>query len=396
MRLAVAVTAGLSLLCAAAPASAAKPPPWKVVKQTNLRGNENLSSIAAGSRTSAWAFGSRTGERAQELLAYRWNGRTWSRSTLPKGLNDFNPYAEVQVMVSASSSRNAWAVAVGDYRFEEMPTGPLACPERTARRAGGVEIFQPSRILRWAGGKWVVDTFAKKAVVTSIVAHGAGQAWAFGIDAKGGDVAWRFNGKRWRAVKVPFSLTEAKASGRYLWAYGVGRDLEPTVQRFDGRTWKKVGLTGLLPKPVTPTQDHAGVRSLISGISPTSGGQVTVFGSFEKVPRCGYDQPDGSESVVGHWNGHGWKRDTAKVLKSWNLLSLVPDGRGGDYALGFRYPTFVRGVFHRSAEGRWTGEAMDRRPWMLQALAAVPGTGRLWGVGGGQPKWDNDGVILLR
>src|SRR5690242_9181229 len=83
MRRLIALAVTATFLAPGTAAAAAKPGPVRLVKTT---GDGSLTAVVAPSRRSAFAFGSRRHRTWTEPLAYRWNGRTWKRAGLPKGV----------------------------------------------------------------------------------------------------------------------------------------------------------------------------------------------------------------------------------------------------------------------------------------------------------------------
>ena len=102
----------------------------------------------------------------------------------------------------------------------------------------------------------------------------------------------------------------------------------------------------------------------------------------------------GYTEAVGHWNGHAWSMVTLPVSGTtgqWHVNSIVPDGSGGLWALGYCMATcgvHPSRIWHE-ADGRWTGPVVPSWEVKDSALDQLAATGHsVWGVG----RVNNNGI----
>lgn len=373
MRLRIALAAGVLLVPAAANAA---PSAWKTVKTTNLRGDERILELAAGSPNAAWALGSR-GYNKLTWIGYHWNGKKWRSTPLPKGLDapldGPGGYTTLGggTTLSASSARNAWALA------------------------GNPSDTRPIKILRWTGERWVIAKTVKNLALTTIAAVGSQQAMAFGTTRKGSPVVLKFDGRRWTTAKTPMSVSDTAVTRKHVWASGENaRTGALEVRRYDGRRWTSSTIAGLLPKNVEPTQDRPGRIIGFSDISSSGPGQVTVSGrSMVTAPLSKDPEPSKDEPFLLSGDGQKWKADP---LKGWDVRAHAADGRGGLYAIAMSPDLFTQTILHRSKQGNWTRDRLPKSELTADALARVPGTTTVWAAASGVLTWDTDGIIMSK
>ncbi|GAB3660287.1 hypothetical protein GCM10027589_21980 [Actinocorallia lasiicapitis] len=406
--------AALALGLLPAPAHAAAPQPFKVVKTTNLRGQDGFSAVIAPSRKSAFAFGSRGAERENPYV-YRYDGKKWAKTALPKvATKGF--IADVDY----SSASNVYAVVPGNFSLLES-TGPIDpgaeddCPETSDSRTRSVSpqfgaqarlrqlkaaagnarraAEPPSRLLRWNGKKWTVGATFKSALIMDVVAFGPKDVRVFGVDKKG-PAAWRFNGKSWKKSALPNLVITAVKSKRSVWAITAGqkdgyyRLVEQSAKGWKDRTPPQV------PAFVMPTKDKAGTMSLLTSVTASSG-RIYVASATMTAKLCQEDADWQSNLFAG--DGRTWR--SIALPKSFSPFSIFmggtfsADGKGGLYV-----PTYdgKPALFRLSAKGKWSSQQLSRSV-MLTGFAVVPGTSSsLWAAGAKQGDWDEDGVIALR
>jgi len=113
----------------------------------------------------------------------------------------------------------------------------------------------------------------------------------------------------------------------------------------------------------------------------------------------------GTREVVGHWNGHSWTiipLGAPTTAARFHVTSMVPDGAGGIWALGFCVGSHCGGaiaarLWHQVA-GKWIGPTAPafatKRKVALVQLAPVAHS--VWAVGDtGVSGLRPSGVIVL-
>lgn len=343
---------------------------WHYVRAEGATANTTFKEVSAPSFGSALAAGNRGGE---PLLA-QWNGVRWRETTavpLPAGT--------VMEGVSASSTRDAWAVGY--------------TPDGTPQSA------------RWSGadgeGRW-----------TAVPVHAPDPSYPRAVDARSADdawivggagrpvrraMAWHWDGSAWRPVRVPAvpgiapgvssELVAVSAlAADDVWAVGVsgsaGGDVGSTrslVVHWDGRTW-----SGEVPMPggegvAGESADSGSVLSDVAALGPDD---VWVVGT-----AWGTGLP-----LARHWNGRRW-RDVPVPRVRGRLSSVASDGRGGIWTAG-ETSTGTALLAHWNGE-RWDvsgaptpgdpspgeGPTGARGAGAVWGLAQAPGTSYLWAVG---------------
>jgi hypothetical protein len=359
MKAIVALALGAVLLMPAT--ASAAPVGWKTTLTTGLSGDEYLSSIVATGPRNAWAFGTRSSSAQErtDLLAYHWNGRSWSRTPVPGGYNGDEP------VVDASTGTNAWALlpCVNEDQYKH-------CWKKR------------SQVLRWTGQKWRVAAKLPGSVFQLKVVS-SHDVWAFGR----GHLAMHFNGARWTRNKMPVGivLQAAAVSPRNIWAIGRNSNTsKEKLLRYDGVRWRVVSRKGIVPS-----------GAQITGISVRHG-QIQLTGATGMDE--GYCEGQ-CQGFVVRQAGSRWVRETPTRLKHWTPGPVVTDGRGGQWmrVTDERSGYSRRSLAYRSPAGRWKIFQIYReeggRYGYLSALAAVPGSTTVWGLGAEDGRWDIDAYI---
>jgi hypothetical protein len=210
-------------------------------------GDSDLFGVSCVARTSCWAVGttSRSGAAPQLNQVLHWNGRTWSRVSVPSP-NGFSELFGVScpspgscwavggyVIIGASSSLTVlnqalhwdgrrWSrVAVpdqdgtsqgsGNQLIDVGCTSPASCwavgsSGNVVGRVAGIELNQA---LHWNGRKWTLVAtpdpggtggFVATNVLASVSCASAAGCWAVGgLGPNGVNEALRWNGRRWSA-----------------------------------------------------------------------------------------------------------------------------------------------------------------------------------------------------
>src|SRR3954463_5620358 len=106
MRLRHSLVPVMLLLCAAQSANATAADGWRIVKRVGMNADTTLRHVTSSSRTNAWAFGEVGTDLSEHLLAYHWDGKTWSYSPLPRKLGNLVAGAVT------TSPKNTWLLTL--------------------------------------------------------------------------------------------------------------------------------------------------------------------------------------------------------------------------------------------------------------------------------------------
>jgi hypothetical protein len=247
-----------------------------------------LDSVTAVAGDDAWAAGYFCAKNCQTSFEPRdfvvhWNGVRWSRAP-------YSPAGREITSISATSARNAWALSWG--------TNPPA----------------PPQLVRWNGSRWSpVPSPRVVGQLRSVTAVSARDAWAVGDGCVGSchprgpdpGVILHWNGVRWASVRSPapasFSvlLAVAASSSRNAWAVGVDcrggcqtNAYRVLIEHWNGVRWSR--LYG----------PRLGRSYLLFGVSTRSRDQAWAVGY--SCPRSCLAAPQ-SRTLAVRWNGRHWR-----------------------------------------------------------------------------------------
>jgi hypothetical protein len=331
---------------------------WQVQKIISMPGDSvQLNSVAAESRTDAWAAGgvAPTGSSRYQPLLVHWDGTAWQTVTLP-------------ARILAALGPGQGLSVVGTWR------------------AGGFWAFDGlngtwlrHRGQRWTAGQLPVPGAGDSTpVITSAVVLSRANVWAFGFSVdQGGQAApyaAHLRARTWRVVALPgsASVTAASASSRHsIWALIGGGPQTATANmllRWNGRQWNQVSMVGWL---ANSTRLYS-VLAVGGGSAWTGGG--TPPGTT------------GPSGVAALWNGSGWRvsRLRRMLTPAVNVeFSLARDGRGGAWAAAGGFGPAHWQLWHYTG-GQWalpvSLNTTGTRAF-LGGLARVPGSTSMWAVG---------------
>jgi hypothetical protein len=264
-------------------------------------------------------------------IVQRWNGRHWSQIRVP----DTDGFDSVV----AFSKDDVW---VGSFR------GPLHWDgRRWSRKSQGLK------------GRW-----GKNLGMSGV--HPA-NLWGFDRDSR----LYRWAGQRWQKVRLPSGwhitvnsseITAGAANDVWVRGMSTGVDEFTGAGRFrdahyDGRRWR------FLPKP---PRGYAVAKIAVAGrhtwaaLTPENGASTVV---------------------LARWNGHRWVRRSSPVHMH-ALDAMIGDGRGGLWLLTTDGEYQNVGHWNRR---QWSvfelSQELTARTATVHALAHVPGTTAIWGVG---------------
>jgi hypothetical protein len=210
---------------------------WTTAKSPGS-GLGEISTLDASSSKDVWVFGTPD----DGSYATRWNGTSWTRTTLSSGYY-FATAAE------ALSPTNVWAVGGDRTKTAEHWTGsawesvPLPVPARaiagvssTHMYAGGTNRHQPA-VMHWTGSAWTLAKTPKLAlpdpaangVINDIYARSASDVWAaggfeWGCGDSGDDVCTQplllhWDGAAWSTTSTsPPWRCRARPYGQAAWS----------------------------------------------------------------------------------------------------------------------------------------------------------------------------------
>jgi hypothetical protein len=325
-----AMSAAVLLTGTALHAQAAAIPGWRQVFSKHFGVASNfpvLNAVVATSATNAWALGG--SDVGGPPIAEHWNGKTWSRSALPKGFVDDITAA------SGPAANDIWAVA----------------------QSGG-------EILHWNGRAWsiakqlpVLKGILVPPRLTGVFALSATDVWVFGSTdgSTPGWGTWHYDGKSWRQWHgyAAGIVNGSAVSPANVWAIrgdaAFGQQTE--IVHYTG-TWR----------PVT--------ASALSGLEFTA---IEAF-TATNVWAAAFSARNQAQSWLLHYNGRTWSR----FKLPWSgpaIEGIVADGHGG---LWLNAPGLPPYEVHRTEKGGWS---RLRLAVLLAGIAHIPGSASVWGAG---------------
>jgi hypothetical protein len=310
-------------------------PTWQVRYNSASAGPGILTSVVALTAGNVWAAGmTNPAVGTPAALVIRWNGSTWATVAVPHA-SAFGP-----ATVAASSATDVW-------------------------------LFGASSARRWDGQHWHQVSIPQGPTFgdNSPVVLGARDAWTYGVSLNGGctSTAWHWNGQGWRrSGSFPHLCATglAGSSARNIWLVGntATHGKTPTKAfRWNGVKWR----AAILPHPYL----HS-AYTMFPDVAVASKTSVWIGDDvYSQTPP----QPPGPGFAL-HWNGSRWSQSPASALATIN--GIATDGGGGLWM---------------GPDAEWTGAAwLDTTPgpsfsnglaYQFMALARVPGSTTIWGVG---------------
>ena len=344
---------------------------WQVTSLSPApeRDAEAIVSIAASGKNNVWAEGSviPAAGGLDHVRLYHLRGGSWRPVSLPHRVNDLG----VSYWMGTSSPSNLWLVGSG---------------------ATAIAVH-------WDGRRWsAVDLPGCCQIsVGAAAVFGSSDTWAFGGIIPQGQATYRpyvaHRGSRsWTQVRLPAAIARvplgilgtSAVSRSDIWALLQSYADSPQAQliHWNGHRWSRLRLPAAL------------VKNFPESISATGPSSVWI----------GAQAPDGlykDIEALWHWTGHSWMHYTipasvaAATQGAWHAASVLPDGHGGLWTLGFE----TNGGNYRIWDfrnGRWAGpETVGNASITISGLARVPGTFTLFGFGAepGTPAQDTLGII---
>jgi hypothetical protein len=314
---------------------------WTAVASPSPGGSNGsyLESVAAVSRSSAWAVGSYHKGTAELSLIEHWNGRSWKQVPSPSPGGPHRTYLNTVAVVSAS---NAWAVGAYD-NGKAWQTLIEHWNGRSWKRAASPDPAGFSR-----------DNFLSGIAVTS-----PSNAWAVGYYTVNGLVTRtlieRWNGRAWKQVASPSPVSGAfnglgavaAISSSNAWATGSyfnGVTDKILLEHWNGKSWKRAAV-----------QDPTGSADFsdLAEVAVVSRSSAWIDGEYYGTGPA--------KTLIEHWNGKAWAQqsspspggNSASYLHAIDALSSANAWAVGDYDSGASNLTLIE---------HWNGKAWRQVP----------------------------------
>ncbi|NGO49146.1 hypothetical protein G6048_46135 [Streptomyces sp. YC419] len=249
------------------------------------------------------------------------------------------------------------------------------------------EEGESPRMARWDGSRWTaLPGLPDGHPVADVRAFAADDIWV--LDGDAGASHW--DGVRWTAMDLPVAVTalDGVASGD-LWAVGYhypdGPDeglglpgAQPATLHWDGRAWRSVPTPEYHYSVPAPEQ-----LAYFTDVVALAKDDIRVYGDHTSIPED--DEPDPApEALRLRWNGTGWTKLPNSKGACSDRGPWVRDGEHGVVLSASRYLTAggnCEGIsLSELPSADWIGSGA-RQSLRLNAIAAVPGTDKVLGVG---------------
>jgi hypothetical protein len=330
--------------------AAAAPAEWHLVYRGHAPG---LNDVTAISKTNAWAVGTTGSGSAQRPQFMHWNGRSWAVYSI-HNITKFDPGS-----VKATAPNNVWAFGDNDGQIADNPYALIyhGSNEWTSLKlpagwqVGDEAVLSPTNV-------WGVTNSEQECSVP-----GSSRC----------TLLWHWNGTKWSSVAVPGDVESAAAVGGHAFflaltdmkfnsaGLGIGHPViyEPTTKVYT------------LPGPNLQLTDQA------AGLAVELNGQRYIVGRLTS---------GGQPLRFFYWNG-----------KAWTTMSVPGNvcepGFSGYCPLVVNPAMTYDGAhgFWAGWSAHWTGTqwvnadyfdpSMSDTAEGFRAVAPIPGTSSVWGVG---------------
>ncbi|MBR7836270.1 hypothetical protein KDL01_23535 [Actinospica durhamensis] len=345
-----AVSAALvTTLPAAAHATAATTTPSSSAWRTYpvpVSGEATFSSVVAPSRDDAWAGGFTIGPTGFAPVMLHWNGRGWTKASVPTT-------SRIDEL-SATGAKDVWAMT------DDQP-------------------------LHWNGTRWATVTLATVPNMNqggALAADGPRDAWYLGgtFDPETGNaenLIEEWNGRAWQILSLPKALADGAGLAAIaadgpddVWVAGTATAATGALvlAHWNGHTWT------ILPAPSTGFA-YTNLSALV--VAGPKDAWLAGWGETQ-VTKGGADRV----SLILHWNGKKWALTPTPAGDG--ELDNIAVGAGGPWAVGDTY--HESGLPYTAYVLRWTGTRWTKvavptvGDASISAVAAIPGGG-VWAVG---------------
>jgi hypothetical protein len=418
-RRAAVVLAGsaLTLAVGLVPAQAATTG-WRTDTTFAVRGEVSLfTDVAASSPSDAWAIGlaaKTKGTLLPQTIISHWTGKAWRPVTLPaKVAREWARQGAISSVVGAASARNVWVFGgfPGDYLRLDGSRWSVGQLPGASKKSGALILIDAAQVFSgtdvWAfgarvsasgvatpyaahysGGKWsrvTVPDLSGGGLITAVAAVSSGDIWA--VETSLSDLSSPPSAAaRSAAVRsaVARSAVAASPAARLAVARLAVARLAVARRRAaasDSAAASQVVLHWTRKKgwqdDAAQQPSLAATDLLVSAVAEPNG-DVWFGGSANNTAN-------GTTPLTAEWNGSSWSVSGLPVRASsaeWQLIAMTPDGSGGIWALAQDSNTAAERIWHlHGASWSQVRPAFGKHPWALVALALVPRTHSVWGVG---------------
>jgi hypothetical protein len=363
----------LALGVAPAAAQASAGAGWSVAEVYGpANGYPDLQAVAASGRSAAWV----SGESFDDLVIYRWNGKSWSALTVPASFEVAGSGTVNDSVIGASSANDMWT----------FPNVSTSVTEQYA--------------LQRHDGKWKIFKLGSTALVNYTAVFSPSDVWAFGTNnvstASGYGTPYlrRYNGHAWKSASMPGdALGVSPLSATDIWAWGpttktLGSSTPDVVaMHWNGASWSTLAV------PIYSLSAQPAVVQQLVAIAPSN------LWAVEGLPvDQGTGQPEGPGLILAHWNGHKW-RSVVTDTSDTGMGGLVSDGHGGVWLQAVNATSGLDEFLHYS-DGSLAAvpepTALTGLTTSVSDIALVPGTTSLWAAASLSPgaAGFDDGAIL--
>jgi hypothetical protein len=375
---AVAGVTALAALAGTAQAAGEKAPRpgWKLTSVYKIE--SEVAGVATLGSADGWEAGTECGSPCDTstLLVGHWNGKTWGLIRPPAKFvnNVVNASASAVAPVSASI---AWVFADENV------------------------VTNHSFALLRSGGSWKpVTELATGTSITTAVAPGPKDAWAFGENVSSfRPYAVHYTGHAWSAVRFGVLATAASAtSASNIWVIGNApavpkSRLRVTIEHYNGKAWRKA----TLPKITLPAGE------VLNASAIDAAGPADVWATAVPVSQTTGGTEPGITAL--HYNGKSWTQVKVPypVYSVYGPFLIASDGKKGIWLAADQLGSGnYRPYLYHDSNGRWTRAAVPAShgdATELLAMTDIPGTTRMWAAGHelpfpSNPSGTEQGVII--
>ncbi|MFG2195999.1 hypothetical protein [Streptomyces sp. NPDC048639] len=333
----------------------------KVFKGTETARMSDVTAIAADD---IWVVGNATravgdagGYAAGDGFLLHYDGTDWQRRPLPESFGG----------------------SVHEARFDTVDSGGFLLT------ASGKNLEAP-RMAHWNGTRWTALPGLPGGLRPADVrAFAPDDIWV--LDGRTGAHHW--DGTRWTVLTLPVSVSALDGvAPDDLWAVGSrapqdedaseGTNNQPATVHWDGRAWK------LIPTPeyhyTAPAPEQTAYLTQV--LAPAKD-DIRAYGKLTSVSED--DEPDPPEQDIRlRWNGTSWTELPNATGACADRGDAVRDGERGTVLSASRYRTSdgdCEGISQSELPDTDGIKSGSKQSLRLNAIAAVPGTDRIVGVG---------------
>jgi hypothetical protein len=292
-------------------------PLWRVAWRGPGDGLAGLSSVAADSKSDAWAVGIRGLNAAARGYLLHWGGTHWRTRALPAtGLRPLE--------VRASSPSDVWVF--GAY-------------------AGSGAAFL------WDGSRWHKTMLADAGGGGQAAVLGPSDVW-FGVPSCPTCQVMHWNGTHWSALALPPKFVMTGLSGSRpanFWLVGF-------IQRRTGANRGQIAAYRWVAGSWTRVRLPNMGTTIVAGVAAVAPGNVWIVNEWSKSPR------------PWHWNGARWRQLPAPPVQIGPTFVFAPSGRNE-----IRVSAIGLWNGRRWLIGPQLPDGLD--------MATIPGTTSAWMVG---------------